>query len=79
MKMFLFVVMLYLLVPGSGQLRWNGIPMSSRLEFATLAIYVLVLAQRVTRRYLRTKWDGFSWRGVVVPVVVMFSFAKLLT
>ncbi|NDC46697.1 MAG: hypothetical protein EBZ68_03865, partial [Actinobacteria bacterium] len=71
--------MLYLLVPGSGQLRWNGIPMSSRLEFATLAIYVLVLAQRVTRRYLRTKWDGFSWRGVVVPVVVMFSFAKLLT
>ncbi|MEY3978502.1 MAG: hypothetical protein RLZZ284_1358 [Actinomycetota bacterium] len=79
MKMFLFVVMLYLLVPGSGQLRWNGIPMSSRLEFATLALYVLVLAQRVTRRYLRTKWEGFSWRGVVVPVVVMFSFAKLLT
>ena len=79
MKTLLFVVLLYLLVPGSGQLRWNGIPMSSRLEFATLVLSVLVLMQRTTRQYLRTKWERFSWRGVVVPIMLMFSFAKVLT
>jgi hypothetical protein len=79
MKTLLFVVLLYLLVPGSGQLRWNGIPMSSRLEFATLVLFVLVLMQRTTRQYLRTKWDKFSWRGVVVPIMLMLSFAKVLT
>jgi hypothetical protein len=53
--------------------------MSSRLEFATLVLFVLVLMQRTTRQYLRTKWDKFSWRGVVVPIMLMFSFAKVLT
>ena len=76
MKTLLFVVLLYLLMPGSGQLLWNGIPMSSRLEFATLVLFVLVLMQRTSRQYLRTKWESFSWRGVVVPIMLMFSLDR---
>ncbi|MFM8507643.1 MAG: hypothetical protein ACKOBR_08140, partial [Actinomycetota bacterium] len=62
MKSLAFLVFLFLAVPGSGQLAWDGIPFSTRIEFATLVLFLLAIFNCTIRDWVRTHLARLSWR-----------------
>ncbi|MGA0787668.1 MAG: hypothetical protein ACO3QH_09295, partial [Ilumatobacteraceae bacterium] len=79
MKFLTVLVFLFLVVPGSGQLRWDGLPLSTRLEFATLALFTIAVLNRDIRRNVRKWLSTKAWRSAVKPMIVLLVLAKLLT
>jgi len=79
MKSLAFLVFLFLAVPGSGQLAWDGIPFSTRIEFATLVLFILAIFNRSVRDWVRLRLDRLSWRGAVKPALALLVLLKLLT
>ena len=79
MKSLAFLVLLFLAVPGSGQLAWDGIPFSTRIEFATLVLFLLVIFNRTIRDWVRTHLARLSWRGAVKPALALLVLLKFLT
>ncbi|MGA1699480.1 MAG: hypothetical protein ACO4AZ_11460, partial [Ilumatobacteraceae bacterium] len=63
MKFLTVLVFLFLVVPGSGQLRWDGLPLSTRLEFATLALFTIAVLNRDIRRNVRKWLSTKAWRS----------------
>ena len=78
-KFLTVLVFLFLVVPGSGQLRWDGLPLSTRLEFATLALFTIAVLNRDIRRNVRKWLSTKAWRSAVKPMIVLLVLAKLLT
>jgi len=79
MKSLALLVFLFLAVPGSGQLAWDGIPFSTRIEFATLVLFLLVIFNRTIRDWVRTQLARLSWRGAVKPALALLVLLKFLT
>jgi len=70
-----------LAAPGSGFLRMDGLPFSSKTEFAVVAISVVLLASRIFRSALKKflSQDDFRVGSWVNFVLVMLVFLKFLT
>jgi len=79
MKSLAFLVFLFLAVPGSGQLAWDGIPFSTRIEFATLVLFLLAIFNRTIRDWVRTHLARLTWRGTVKPALALLVLLKFLT
>jgi len=79
MKSLAILVFLFFAVPGSGQLAWDGIPFSTRIEFATLVLFLLAIFNRTIRDWVRTHLARLSWRGAVKPALALLILLKFLT
>ena len=79
MKSLAFLVFLYLVVPGSGQLVWDGLPLSTRAEVVALGLFVVVFLSRELRRTLADVLRRREWSGLVKPILVMLCAAKFLS
>ena len=79
MKSLAVIVFLYLVVPGSGQLAWDGLPFSTRLEFASLVVVVLAVFNRGVRAAARGWLDQQVWRSALKPVILLLCVVKLIT
>lgn len=79
MKSFGFFIFVFLAIPGSGQLVWDGLPFSTRAEFMGLALFVVVMFSRDIREGLHRLLKGFRWRGLLKPILVVFCVAKFAT
>ena len=79
MKSLAFLVFLFLAMPGSGQLAWDGLPFSTRIEFASLTLFVVVTFSQLLRIKLHELLGHFRWRGLVKPVLVALCLLKLLS
>ena len=79
MKAIIASVFLYLAVPGSGQLVFDGLPFSTRAEFAALALIAVALANRSVRQKIFEPIAKSGFRSVLVPVLLLLSLVKLLT
>lgn len=79
MKFLAFLVFLFLAMPGSGQLAWDGIPFSTRVEFGTLTIFCLVALSRALRQKARTLIQGTPWQSLLAPLLILLCILKLLS
>jgi hypothetical protein len=79
MKSLAILIFFYFAVPGSGQLVWDGIPFSTRSEFAGLIIIVLTLSIRENRGKIREWQARRTYRDALKPVIVLLALLKLLT
>jgi hypothetical protein len=79
MKSLAFLVFLFLVVPGSGQLVWDGLPLSTRAELAALVLFVVVFFSRELRATLRGLLNRIPQRGVVTWLLVGLTFIKFFT
>ncbi|NBR37519.1 MAG: hypothetical protein EBT80_09270, partial [Chitinophagales bacterium] len=70
---------LYVLVPGSGQLIWDGLPLNTRAEFAGLIALLIAITNRTVRESFRKWLDRRRWFGAVKPALILLSLLKLLT
>jgi hypothetical protein len=58
---------------------WDGLPFSTRAEFAGLLIVLLAATNRNAREVIRA-WTGrFKFRGAVKPLIAFLCLIKLLT
>jgi hypothetical protein len=73
------LVFVFLVMPGSGRLVWDGLPLSTRAEFAALIVLVLALLNKHVRTSVGEFLDQQRWRGAVKPLVGLLILAKLLT
>jgi len=79
MKSLAFLVAVFLLMPGSGQLMLDGLPLSTRAEFSALIVLVLAITNQEMRSDIRTLLERQKWRGAVKPFLGLLILAKLLT
>ena len=79
MKLLAVLIFVFLVVPGSGQLAYDGIPLSTRAEFVGLVVLVLALSNRDVRSRVRTWMSGRVFRGAVTPLLLMLTLVKLVT
>jgi hypothetical protein len=73
------LVFVFLVMPGSGRMVWDGLPLSTRAEFAALIVLVLALLNKHVRTSVGEFLDQQRWRGAVKPLVGLLILAKLLT
>ena len=79
MKSLAVLVFIFLVVPGSGQLAWDGLPFSTRLEFASLVVFVVAILNREIRQKVRAWLKTKVWRSAVQPALVFLALLKILT
>lgn len=79
MKSFGFFIFVFLAIPGSGQLVWDGLPFSTQAEFMSLALFVVVMFSRVFREVLYTLLKGFRWRVLLKPLLIVLCVVKFAT
>ena len=79
MKLLCFLTVLYLVVPGSGQMVWDGIPFSTRAEFAGLILLILAWSSRNSRRYLLETSRKYRFNRFLAPALVLLCVVKLAT
>ena len=79
MKSLALLIFLFLVVPGSGQLVWDGLPLSTRAEFATLLVLSLAITNQRIRDAVRARIGHAKWRGVLKPAIGLLVLLKLLT
>lgn len=79
MKRLALLVAVYLLMPGSGQLVWDGLPLSTRTEFITLVLVVIAFTNREFRSRVQSKLKKSRLRGAVLPGLALLSVLKLLS
>lgn len=79
LKTLALAVFLFLAIPGSGNAIWDGLPFSTRTEFASLIVFVLAFGSRGVREILRTRLARLEWHKVFVPALLVLAVVKLLT
>jgi hypothetical protein len=79
MKSLAFLVFLYLVMPGSGQLVWDGLPLSTRAEVAGLVVLLLAITSRSMRSEVRSRIAQTNFRGAIKPLIALLCVIKLLT
>jgi hypothetical protein len=79
MKSLIFLVILFLFIPGSGQLVWDGIPLNNRAEFATLVLMIVVIFSRELRRPFHQWYFRFQGRGLLKPLLVVLCLLKFIS
>ena len=79
MKSLAFLVFLYLVVPGSGQLVWDGLPLSTRAEVVSLVVLLLAATNRRVRDDIRSWMSQSNFRGAIKPSIALLCVMKLLT
>lgn len=79
MKFLAVLVFLFLTIPGSGHLAWDGLPMNTRLEFLSLIIFALVLFSRSLRQHTHKWLTTLRWHGVLRPAIAVLCLLKLLS
>ena len=79
MKSLACFVLLFLVTPGSGQLLFDGLPLSTRAEFAAIAVLVLVSLSKDVRQRVRRQLEESAWRGAIRPALGLLILLKLLT
>lgn len=79
MKLFLSLSFLYLLVPSSGLLMWDGIPFSTRSEFASLILVIVTLFSKNSRRFLLETSGRIRLSALLTPALVLLCVIKLMT
>jgi hypothetical protein len=79
MKLLGLFVFLYLLIPGSGQLVWDGLPFSTRAEFATFVLFVVVVLSSGIRQSSRDLLNRFRWRVLLTPALLILCLVKFFT
>ena len=79
MKSLAVFVLLYLLMPGSGQLVWDGIPLSTRTEFVTLVVAAVAVTNRQFRSSVRNRLQESRLQGAAKPALVTLAVLKLVT
>lgn len=79
MKALAFLVFSFLVVPGSGFLVWDGLPLSGRIEFASLLLFVLVFFTREARSCLANSLRQRTWARFITPTLVVLCTIKLLS
>ena len=70
---------LFLVVPGSGQLVWDGLPLSTRAEVAALMTLTLAITNQRICNAVRERISRTRWRGVLTPALGVLILLKLLT
>ena len=73
------LLFLFLVTPGSGQLAWDGLPMSTRLELATIILVVVFFASHRVRSRFRDTLENKRWRGALGPLLVTLTVIKFGT
>ena len=79
MKSLAVLVFVFLVMPGSGRMVWDGLPLSTRAEFAALAVLVLALLNKRMRASVGEFLGQRKWRGAVKPLLGLLILVKLLT
>jgi hypothetical protein len=79
MKSLAFLFLLLLIVPGSGQLIWDGIPFNTRAEVGTIALTVVAIFSREFRQRARAWLNSFRWEGLLRPSLVFLCLLKFLS
>ncbi len=79
LKSLAVAVFLFLAIPGSGRAIWDGLPFSTRTEFAGLVVFVMAFGSRGVRETLRTRLARLEWHKVFVPALLVLAVVKLLT
>lgn len=79
MKSLAILVFLYLVTPGSGQLVWDGLPLSTRAEFATLVLLLVVFLSDQIRARAKEHLESRSWSSALRPLLVLLCVLKFLT
>jgi hypothetical protein len=78
-KSLAILAFVFLVMPGSGRLVWDGLPLSTRAEFATLVVIVLAILNREVRGAIQKHLYRWKWRGAVKPLLGLLILLKLLT
>ncbi|MFM7046946.1 MAG: hypothetical protein ACKOXX_03480 [Actinomycetota bacterium] len=79
MKSLAILVFLLLAAPGSGRLIWDGIPFSSQVEFASLAVFVIAIFHARVRDTARRAISSARWQGALKPAIALLVVVKVLT
>lgn len=79
LKTLAVTIFLFLATPGSGIAIWDGLPFSTRTEFASLLVFVMAFGSRGARDVLRTRLARMEWHKVFVPALLVLAVVKLLT
>lgn len=79
LKSLAVAIFLFLAIPGSGKSIWDGLPFSTRTEFAGLVICAITFGSRDVREILRTRLARLEWHKVFVPALLVLAVVKLLT
>lgn len=79
MKSLAFLVFLFLLVPGSGRLIWDGLPLSTRAEFALLVTAAVAMFSKEVRDYCRSALHRLRLRSFVTPFLLLLCVIKFFT
>ena len=79
MKSLAVLVFVFLVMPGSGRLVWDGLPLSTRAEFAALVLFVVVFFSQRVRETLGEMLRGVRWSVVVKPMLVVLCAAKFFS
>ena len=79
MKLSAFLFSLLLLTPGSGQLIFDGIPLSTRVEFLALIALCLVLSSSTARARIRATFESRLLREALGPALGFLILLKFLT
>ena len=79
MKSLALLFFLFLVVPGSGQLVWDGLPLSTRAEVSALMILTIAITNQRICNAVRERISRTRWRGVLTPALGVLILLKLLT
>jgi len=58
---------------------WDGLPFSTRAEFALLALFIVVFLSRDLRRAVSRIFANFRWRGIAKPLLVAMCAVKFIS
>lgn len=79
MKTLALLIFVFLVVPGSGQLAWDGIPFSTRIEFATLLLFLVALVGKESRVVARNIAAVVSGHYLTRPLLIGLIILKFFT
>ena len=79
MKSLALLVFLFLFIPGSGELVWDGLPLNSRAEIVALVLFVVVVFSSRVRVRASTWLKAFRWNGLLKPGIAILCLLKFLS
>jgi len=79
MRRLALLVFLLLVVPGSGRLVFDGLPLSTRAEFAALVLCIIVFFSRNLREGVRRLLPSTESRPSIGRILLLLCFVKFFT
>jgi len=79
MKSLAFLVFLFLAVPGSGRLVWDGLPLGTRAEFMALVLCTVMFSSRELRRGLWEQLPSRQSRKTTSRLLLLLCLCKFFT